>query len=74
MIPQAIIAASDVTQVDPCCNNQKTDEDLMLGTPLSRYMVERQDDLEGTQDQKDFYSNVREFLVHLVIRAKNTYP
>ena len=74
MIPQAIHSAPQVLDVDPCRENQKADQDLMLGVSLHRYLTEMNDELEGTQELTHFFKNVREFLVKLVHSAVKRLP
>ena len=62
VIPQAIHSAVRVFDVNPCRENQKSDEDLMLGASSHRFLTEMSEVLEGTQDLTNLYDNVREFL------------
>ena len=53
--------------------NQKADQNLILGASLHRYLTERSDELEGTQDT-GFNNVVREFLGKLVHSAVKRLP
>ena len=74
VIPQATHSAPQVLDVDLCRENQKADQDLMLGVSLHRYLTEMNDELKGTQELTDFIKNVREFLVKLVHSAVKRLP
>ena len=74
VIPEAIHSVARVLDVDPSRENQKADEDLMLGASLHRYLTEKKDDLEGTRELPVFYDNIREFLAKLVHSAMKRLP
>ena len=74
VIPEAIHSVARVLDVDPSRENQKADEDLMLGASLHRYLTEKNDDLEGTRELTVFYDNIREFLAKLVHSATKRLP
>ena len=53
-------------EVNLCQENQKDDDDLMLGSSLHSYLLQEDDSLAGTAQQAQFYVHVHEFLFKLV--------
>ena len=74
IFPHAIQSASCITEVDMNSGNQRHNDDLMLGTPLRKYLRESEDELLGTTDLAHFYVHVWVFLSHLVASALKRLP
>lgn len=74
ILPQAIHAATAITAVDLCQENQKADEDLMFGSALHAYLQGVSDELAGTSELIQFYVHVREFLTKLVESTVHRLP
>ena len=54
VLPIAIQSASCITSVDINIQNQRQNDDLMLGTPLMEYMRESENELLDTTDLANF--------------------
>ena len=74
ILPAAIHSATKITDVNLSRENQKDDDDLVLGSALRIYFTEVDDDLAGTSEPVHFYANVREFLSKLVSSAFKRLP
>ena len=72
ILPSA--AAAKITEVNLCRENQKDDNDLMLGSALHSYLLQEDDSLEGTSVLAEFYVHVREFLSKLIESALKRLP
>ena len=74
VLPQSIHAATKITEIDLCLENQKDDDDLLLGSVLRSYLLELDDDVAGTSELVQFYVRVRDFLSTLVQSAIKRLP
>ena len=75
IIPSAIhSAAGNISAVSMHRSNQKEDDDLILGTPLRKYLREMEDELLGTQELSNFFLHIRDFLAKLVQSAVKRLP
>lgn len=74
ILPEAVHSASGIADVDLSIANQKSDEELMLGTMTHVYLVEIEDDVLGTSQLTDFYSHVCQFLTGLVQSGVKRLP
>ena len=74
ILPSAVHSATKIKDVNISPENQKNDDDLVLGSALHSYLTEVDDDLAGTSELAQFYSNVRDFLSKLVTSAIKRLP
>ena len=73
--PEVLAAASDLTSIAfQVRGNQVDDSELGIGNRARLLLVAREDELEGTQQQRNFHQSVRSFYEQTVTKIIAKFP